>query len=1087
MSAIPAGLHYEGKPAAIPVYRRRCIMSAMSSDEHVSTQTIKIPLDTSLHGSVMDTKQTMLQFHLQIQNQNPFVDFLNFPRCGANSIFKAFRFMVNGNPVEKINNYAECFEDMMIKLGINADPYHFFHPNPFIPEDGPLHTNFIKPPMVDVMGNTMYRPQFLLDAATSPNVYFGNLNHKQAVTAARAPIRDPTLGDIFVEDKSVIGTNGESSVDIQTTNGAVVSNLVGSVFQYLPPGAFTTDHIVSEGMTGTKQNFATRSFHINMADTSLAYRQKRAIETASAYTFPAADAAFKYTAALSAQLNHVKEIVVHEGIVAMQAVPTDEKNLANSPYSVHTPAEWPYYIPHMTPKMPSYSTQRLQDVTRYYSNCKSIPIGMRSNLKYEDYLCNTTPFVSSSTTARTINLNVVVPLLSGVLGLGADKMFPDMLLSAGKAWLEFDLYPAERAFQVTMDPCRRVPGTIRDYAPYTGSAYGSPRLQTGPNYNKFLGPQRALPFYRMNKLHADVDVRGNRIAVTGRNLLLYDALTETAPNTLAQTSAEFLLAMTRCYNQNACLGTHFMLHGSTPMHSGTDPSGGGTAVNIGLTEDLAKQEFIAGGTNTSVHPIVLGGSAGVIGTPGVTAGFVNNLKIQRKNNANAVDVWGAGGNYNMTNQRTDFANIVATNVSTVGGIPIPQYVPIANPWLTKNGITACIYVPERDACYGTYLKQAVAQSRRTCSDSMNNPPSGVSYSGYKVDYSVSQVELITEQILLPDAVTAQILEGARGGAISYHTTFIGSVNQLATESTTQNQLLTVTGASVNNLTLLFRSVAQLNGNAAQSYNSFSFYNPFASVDYEATLPTAQTGGPSGLWDVGGNYVIKNALTSQRGSNFNCQLSIGNELLPRQPIRDLPTLLMENEKGVQTIADYSAKLPYLCPMISTILTNANQESYYDYNCLEDGFLSAFLSLDALDDQTITGNPFFASVDLDPANTRFNPTSAAEFSLKTAGLRCPAELTNNNSLTTKATRGVINRFTPLEGTFHMCFNLDTFVLEGGSARCGTTIVNNQLFFRCQDMNFMAHKIRGFAPKVEILALWQQDAKIVFEAGGNCVSYI
>jgi hypothetical protein len=39
----------------------------------------------------------------------------------------------------------------------------------------------------------------------------------------------------------------------------------------------------------------------------------------------------------------------------------------------------------------------------------------------------------------------------------------------------------------------------------------------------------------------------------------------------------------------------------------------------------------------------------------------------------------------------------------------------------------------------------------------------------------------------------------------------------------------------------------------------------------------------------------------------------------------------------------------------------------------------------------------------------------------------------------------------------------------------------------MNFMSHKIRGSAGKVEILALWQQDAKIVFEAGGNCVSYI
>ena len=170
------------------------------------------------------------------------------------------------------------------------------------------------------------------------------------------------------------------------------------------------------------------------------------------------------------------------------------------------------------------------------------------------------------------------------------------------------------------------------------------------------------------------------------------------------------------------------------------------------------------------------------------------------------------------------------------------------------------------------------------------------------------MELITEQILLPDAVTSQILEGASQGAISYHTTFTGSVNQLAVRSTTQNQLLTVTGASVNNLTLLFRSSQQLlNDTTGQSYNSLAFYNPFASVEYDPSLPTPSAGGLIGNYDVGGAYVIKNALSTKKGENFNLQLKIGNEFIPRTPICDLPTLLMENEKGIQTIADYTAKL------------------------------------------------------------------------------------------------------------------------------------------------------------------------------------
>jgi hypothetical protein len=181
---------------------------------------------------------------------------------------------------------------------------------------------------------------------------------------------------------------------------------------------------------------------------------------------------------------------------------------------------------------------------------------------------------------------------------------------------------------------------------------------------------------------------------------------------------------------------------------------------------------------------------------------------------------------------TDYKRTPTENLSTVGGIPIPQYVPVLNPWIVKNGTTNCLYATEHDSCYGTYLKQAVAQSARTVFDSMNNAPTNTDgYANGYTTYTVTNVELITEQLLLPDAVTSQVLDGASSGAITYHTTFIGSVIQQATESTVQNQILTVTGASVNNLTLLFRSAAQCNGEiASQAYNSLAFYNPFASVE-----------------------------------------------------------------------------------------------------------------------------------------------------------------------------------------------------------------------------------------------------------------
>lgn len=1095
MSAIPAGLHYEAKPAAIPVYRRRCITNAISSNEYVPGQTIKIPLDTAMHGSVLDTKQTMLQFQLNIKNLNPFADYLNFGRCGANGIIEAFRFMVNGNPVEKIINYAEIYEDMMIKLGINGDPFHFFHPNPFVPEEGPLHTNFIKPPMVDCMGNTMYRPQMLLDAACEPNVFYGNLSHQIKVDSDR--------------EKLGLGTTNASML---TPAGTVSGkdNMSESVFKYLPPGAFSTTPQLLREKAGVGE-MMSKAFHnrITTAD----------IPTSSRYDllFNLADSTFSYGsgtdraprlktdgATASDQLEEVKgfdfakEIVIHEGVLGQQNIIISPEQAANQSYSVYTPAVWPYFIPKKRIVLPSLSNQRMQDISRYYSNCKSIPIGMRSNLTWDDYLLNSDAFYSNTTTMKTVNLNVVTPLLSGILGLGADKMFPDMLIAPGKAWLEIDLRDARKAFYVTMDPCRRIPGTIRDYVPYTGSAYGEPRLSMVPN--RYLGSERLLPFYTDVFIPDNADNRGNFLA-TDTTPYFYDYF-KTTLSGVVNDAVKLKLSM--CYNSNACKGTHFMLHSNIPQFSVND-TGDSTSAGLIKTKGLTEKKNYWNSSDTTgdnnavgyarqLPMSILGGAAIDKYTPPIAGGFLNAIKAMRTQEyATVTEPWSTATNYGYDGssakaQTTEVLYLDVQNPSTVGGIPIPQYVPVKEPWTVKNGLAASYYVPESECCYGTYLKSAVAQSRRTCAFSNNNPPTGLQMSTFQVLYGVSNVELITEQILLPDAVTSQILEGASQGAISYHTTFTGSVNQLAVRSTTQNQLLTVTGASVNNLTLLFRSSQQLlNDTTGQSYNSLAFYNPFASVEYDPSLPTPSAGGLIGNYDVGGAYFIKNALSTKKGENFNLQLKIGNEFIPRTPIRDLPTLLMENEKGIQTIADYTAKLPYFCPLINTTQTTDNLESFFDYGCLEDGFMSAFLPLNALDDQTITGNPFFAVVDLDPKNTRYLATSGQEAKQKTAGLRCPPEVCTTNSIGTRTTRGVLNKFTPLDGTFHICFNLDTFVLEGGSARCGTTIVNNQLFFQCQNMHMMTHKVGGVDCPVEILAIWQQDAKIVFEAGGNCVSYI
>lgn len=1134
MSAIPSSLHYDIKPAAVPVYRRRCITNSTSSNPYLPGSTIKIPLDTAMHGSVLDPKQTMLQFTVRLINQNPFVDFVNLARGGWNSVIDKYRFMVNGNPVEKVEDYAEKYEDMLIKLGLNGDPYNFFHPNPFCPEEGPLHTNFIKPPMVDIMGNAMYRPHFLKDEASNSGITFGailphDIHQVQEVAKTHLVDKNSTsdalvYGTAFDRvyeyrppgygfDSSIGGSHAVplGAFDVQLAVGNITTDAWNSATQRIVPLSNIMSMSVcnSERSQYVNGNVATDSIgrfmyagHTEAVGVTqdLGHDADRADDEVANENDPAnyqaidnADAAAgRYIRSEEIRANqhpnafaYQQEYYCDPGILAIQrnTEPDTAKTMIGN--DTHTPAEWPYYLPKKRPTIPSYSNQRMQDISRYYSNCKRIPVGMVTNASLDHYLCNVAAFNADQSTATYLDLNVVTPLLSGLIGLTADKMFPDMLIAPGKAWIELVLQDSRKAFYVTMDPCRRVPGTIRDYVPYTGSAHGRHRIfatyaEFQAGINNYLGYQRALPI-----LPAAID-RTLQVAATPLKTMHYD-FNDAAffIGRRAGVVTEFWRTMySTCYNSEACKGTHFHDHslGMQPYLDKTVPVGthAGALANECLN-DRTGAHFQSIGTSSMVplpdltHMYRTADSLQPLALPGIYASCMTAIRGRRSDLAGPF-------NNNASDYQKQFYQILRPNKTTIGGIPIPQYAPVKTPYLVKEGYAANFYVAEKDACYGTYLKQATDQSARTLQATLNNVPSPTPQYG-STRYVVLQVQLLTEQILLPDAVTSQILEGASQGAIQYHTTFIGSTAITAVSNATQNQLLTVTGASVNNLTLLFRSDAQLaSDDTAPAYNSFAFYNPFAKVTYDPLMSNAA----ATKYDVGGKYTIENALTTKNSPSFQLQLKIGNEFIPRTPITDLPTLLLENEKGCQTIADYTAKIPYHCPLINTTSSNQHVSSlnYLDYAVLEPGFLSAFIPLKGMDDQTITGNPFFAVLDRDRQNTLGHKIAGTR-----AQVRNDAEhpVSGFNDLKDKEYYGTLNIFTPLEGTFHMCFNLDTFVLEGGSARCGTTIVNNQLFLQCQNMHMMTHRIDGSDVGVNILALWQQDAKIVFEAGGNCISYI
>jgi hypothetical protein len=67
---------------------------------------------------------------------------------------------------------------------------------------------------------------------------------------------------------------------------------------------------------------------------------------------------------------------------------------------------------------------------------------------------------------------VSLPIFSGLIGVWAEKAFPTMLIAPDSFYLQIRVAKVSQAFQFTMDPCRRIFGTYRDYVPSVGLLSG---------------------------------------------------------------------------------------------------------------------------------------------------------------------------------------------------------------------------------------------------------------------------------------------------------------------------------------------------------------------------------------------------------------------------------------------------------------------------------------------------------------------------------------------------------------------------------------------------------------------------------------
>ena len=190
-------------------------------------------------------------------------------------------------------------------------------------------------------------------------------------------------------------------------------------------------------------------------------------------------------------------------------------------------------------------------------------------------------------------------------------------------------------------------------------------------------------------------------------------------------------------------------------------------------------------------------------------------------------------------------------------------------------------------------------------------------------------------------------------------------------------------------------------------------------------------------------------------------------MPRRPIDDVLTLMKYTEWGDNVFGSSAYNL-------FGGLAVASGHTYTDYatfNPLRDGHWAPFLPIQILDDQTITGNPHMAN-----ALSTINPYETAGVPRKMVSRPHDHFAINHLASSSGTSYGFLHNTKPLDGTFHISFNLRTF-MRSPQLRSGVPIVNNNLFLLLQNARFLEKK-----NAVELFCFARCGGSLVYQEAGN-----
>jgi hypothetical protein len=1150
-TAVPGNVNLaKQKPYAVSAYSRRVKSLANNAQRFGPDQYVNITLDTSTPGSFLDPLQSYLKFDLNLKNTNPFADFASFGAAGAASVIEEFRIYVQGTPIEEILQYNTFYELAMNQNSQCQQPFHLFRPN----ENGQnisslFHQNAIKPPMVDLEGRPMYGSVRASSAGndrssawayantantTSPGFLNCDLIQSQASVSTKVcfsgtrPYFTAAPGvnanySLVADAHALLFGVGRTTA----SEGAITatSNLTAAAnAQFVHPSSYRLP--LADGNVDNAQTVTTAVVSA-VAGGGSASRSQPSIGL-DAYSLRST------TSDATASIFGNYLTTFNGGIMPYSGTSVSfPSKLDNSAESVDpdidptNPLNWCSFLPTTTirPDMKTLGPQNLQDYFMFLTNTKYLPIGM-PGLSKEDPTSYDNPAIPdgfiSSTNFRNIKPYVVtkeqittytccVPLISGILGSFAEKCWPTMLVAPGSMYIQIRTAVPQKALQLSMDPCRRVLGTIRDYLPFGGTIGGvfgqfgtrevtSTELGGAENYSSYVINNAAatptfanyssvdgvLPRSTFSKYQAPATFTQvtNGIDTKLDSRFVHSQMNAYACIGMTLTSASNALSINYLKGEVASKGFGLMfrpysvaaLEGRWTIGRAYVSQMAGLAV-ANMYQASEEGSAILGANNARGSDLVPNNSFGTQLPGSGTLAAANNVRYPT-NGAAAASLASVAA---RSNGNVSYPVADVTVDFSPSGIPLPQYWLTSQPWTKKTfgykyvpgtksyqfvGIPQVDVAWEGDACFGTYLTASVPQCRRLFTNASSTGTT---------TYDLSNIEFVSQQIILPDTVSASILEEAASGDISISSNSVHNYSTPVAQSNSQNLIIPAKIASANTMYCLFVPQAFLSGNEAFCYNSLRGICPFGALEVTSGIvPNGLTGAYNKALSLGydaGQVRVQNIGCGS--GQFQIQLKVGNELIPQQPLTTVSEIVTENVKAQHKLFDTLSNVNQTYGLSTSVLNILGDSTAsltgLAYDVIKpESFVTTFVSAELCDDQTAINSSSMAWV------------YAAE---------------NNFTATNKKLSDyVIGRkpyglelFQPPPSTFCLAFDLDTWSRYSDVTRSGKFLGNNvitltldrALALGVSNQNSLA---QGYVLQTFVV----HDIRFSFQAGGSVVSY-